>query len=98
MSRAQKAAKKALAEILRDWEEPHGSGSILDQKWLLRLEADEHGHTMIEVRPSRPHCPCCLIDLTDLKIKIEKHRKISSIYIKVADVPDAHRWTDAINT
>lgn len=97
MTRAQKAAKKALVEILRDWQDPHGAGAIMDAKWLLGFDADENGHVMIKVRPSRPHCPCCLVDFTELKQKAEGHRKIRTLYIDVADVPDAHRWTEAIN-
>ncbi len=98
LTRAQKAAKKALIEILRGWQDPHGAGPIMDAKWLLRFDADEQGNVMIQVRPSRPHCPCCLVDFTELKQKAEGHRKIRSLYIDVADVPDAHRWTEAINS
>jgi metal-sulfur cluster biosynthetic enzyme len=98
MSRAQKAAKKALAEILRDWKEPHGEGSIMDERWLRGLEVNEEAVVAMKIRPSRPHCPCCLVDLVDLKAKLEGHKKISSAQIEVVDVPDAHRWTEAINS
>lgn len=97
MSRAQKAAKKALAEILRDWHDPHGSGSIMDPTVLLALDVDEAGAVRLRVRPTRPHCPCCLTDLADLKSKLEGHRKIPTAHIEVSDVPDAHRWTAALN-
>ena len=97
MSRKQKAAKKALAEILRDWNEPHGSGSIMDPAHLLALDVDIEGAIRLCIRPSRPHCPCCLVDLSELKIKLESHKKIPSAHIEVAEVPDAHRWTEAIN-
>ena len=96
MTRAQKAAKKALAEILRDWKEPHGAGSIMDERWLRGLDVNEEAGVAMQIRPSRPHCPCCLVDLVDLKVKLEKHKKISSAQIEVVDVPDAHRWTEAI--
>ena len=97
LTRAQKAAKKALVEILRDWQDPHGAGSIMDPRWLVGFDADEHGHVMVRVRPSRPHCPCCLVDLNELKQKAENHRKILSLFVDVVDVPDAYRWTEAIN-
>jgi hypothetical protein len=97
MSRAEKAAKKALAEILRDWHEPHGAGSIMDPTHLLGLDVDESGAVRLQIRPSRPHCPCCLVDLSELKAKLESHKKIPSAHIEVADVPDSHRWTAAIN-
>ena len=97
MTRAQKAAKKALAEILRDWKEPHGAGSIMDERWLRGLDVNEEAGVAMQIRPSRPHCPCCLVNLVDLKVKLEKHKKISSAQIEVVDVPDAHRWTEAIN-
>jgi metal-sulfur cluster biosynthetic enzyme len=97
MTRAQKAAKKALAEILRDWKEPHGAGSIMDERWLCGLNVNEEGVVTLQIRPSRPHCPCCLVDLSDLKSKLEAHKRISGAQIEVVDVPDAHRWTEAIN-
>jgi metal-sulfur cluster biosynthetic enzyme len=97
MTRAQKAAKKALAEILRDWKDPHGAGSIMDERWLLGLDVNEQAMVALQIRPSRPHCPCCLVDLVDLKTKLEGHKKISNVHIDVIDVPDAHRWTEAIN-
>jgi metal-sulfur cluster biosynthetic enzyme len=97
MARAQKAAKKALAEVLRDWKEPHGAGSIMDERWLCGLDVNEDAVVTLHIRPSRPHCPCCLVDLSDLKLKLESHKRISSVQIEVVDVPDAHRWTEAIN-
>ncbi len=97
MSRAQKAAKKAMAEILRDWKDPHGAGSIMDERWLCGLDVNEEAMVVLQIRPSRPHCPCCLVDLADLKTKLEGHKKIVSAQIEVVDVPDAHRWTEAIN-
>ena len=97
MTRAQKAAKKALAEILRDWKDPHGAGSIMDERWLYGLDVNEQAMVALQIRPSRPHCPCCLVDLVDLKAKLEGHKKIVSAQIEVVDVPDAHRWSEAIN-
>ena len=97
MTRTQKAAKKALAEILRDWKDPHGAGSIMDERWLCGLDVNEQAMVALQIRPSRPHCPCCLVDLADLKTKLEGHKKIVSASIEVVDVPDAHRWTEAIN-
>ena len=96
MTRAQKAAKKVLAEILRDWKDPHGAGSIMDERWLCGLDVNEQAMVALQIRPSRPHCPCCLVDLADLKTKLEGHKKIVSASIEVVDVPDAHRWTEAI--
>ena len=75
VTRAQKAAKKALAEILRDWKEPHGAGSIMDERWLCGLDVNEEAVIAMQIRPSRPHCPCCLVNLVDLKTKLEKHKK-----------------------
>ena len=98
MTRAQRAAKKALAEILRDWKDPHGAGSIMDERWLCGLDVNEQAMVVLQIRPSRPHCPCCLVDLVDLKAKMEGHKKIVNAHIEVIDVPDAHRWTEAINT
>ena len=97
MTRAQKGAKKALAEILRDWKDPHGAGSIMDERWLCGLDVNEQAMVVLQIRPSRPHCPCCLVDLVDLKAKLEGHKRIISAAIEVVDVPDAHRWTEAIN-
>ena len=82
MTRAQKAAKKALAEILRDWKDPHGAGSIMDERGLCGLDVNEQAMVALQIRPSRPHCPCCLVDLVDLKAKLEGHKKIVTASIE----------------
>jgi hypothetical protein len=97
MSRAQKAAQKAAVSVLRDWNEPHGAGHIMDSRWMHGMEADVSGNIRLTLTPSRPHCPCCLINLSDLRNSLLAKRAVKGAHIEVTNVPDAHRWTNVIN-
>jgi len=97
MTRAQRAAQKALLSVLKGWQDPHGAGPIMDARWMSNIDVDATGAVRLALTPSRPHCPCCLADLADLRKTLAGKRGIASIHIEVENVPDAHRWTAAVN-
>ena len=96
-SRAQKAAQRQLLDVLSSWQEPHGTGTIAESGALKAMQADDDGSVRIQVTPARAHCPCCLLDLIDLRNTLQKKRKISAAFIEVTGVPDVNRWTSSIN-
>ena len=96
-SRAQKAAQRQLLDVLSSWEAPLFSGTIAESGALKAMQADDDGSVRIKVTPARAHCPCCLLDLIDLRNALQKKRKISSAFIEVEGIPDVHRWTSSIN-
>lgn len=97
MSRAQKAAQRQLLDVLSTWEDPHGGGTLAQTGILQAMHAEEDGSVRLRVTPSRPHCPCCLLDLIDLRASLNSKKKIVATTIEVVGVPDTHRWTSSIN-
>ncbi|MBT4058752.1 MAG: DUF59 domain-containing protein [Euryarchaeota archaeon] len=96
-SRAQKAAQRQLLDVLSSWQEPHGSGTLAKSSVLKAMQVNDDGSVKIRVTPARAHCPCCLLDLIDLRAKLIEKRKITAVFIEVVDIPDVHRWTSSIN-
>ena len=66
MSEASGAVHRTVARTLRKRNDPHGK-PIIDPSILKGVEIDESGIVELWIRPSNPHCPCCLDDLIDLR-------------------------------
>jgi hypothetical protein len=89
-------------------ENPGHQTSINALNWLMErpayrtsqiqgLEVTENGKVNIAVVPERPHCPCCLFDLRDLRLKIAQIKGVTSVELIVTGVPAAERWTRVLN-
>jgi hypothetical protein len=96
-SKAERAAKRQVVAVMGEWQEPHGSGPITDERFLKGIEITEQGSVKLWVEPARAHCPCCLLDLVDLRAALLKKRQIPEVHIEVVGVPDTHRWNAAVN-
>ena len=96
MSRASQATQRRLARILRDRKEPHGK-PFTDEGILRGVEIDDAGIVELWVRPSQPHCHCCLDDLINLRKEIVKAKGILACHIEIVGIPHSERWTAAVN-
>ena len=96
VSRAKKTAQKRLARLLRGRTEPHGT-EITDESILKGVEVDDSGIVQIWIQPTRAHCPCCINDLMELRSEINQQKGVLACHIEVVGVPQADRWTAAIN-
>ena len=96
MSRVKKTAQKRLARLLRGRTEPHGI-EITDESILKGVEIDDSGIVQIWIQPTRAHCPCCINDLMELRSEINQQKGVLACHIEVVGVPQADRWTAAIN-
>lgn len=96
-SRKQKAGQRALLDTLSNWREPHGGGALHESGSLKGMMVDDDGGVKLRIQPVRAHCPCCLLDLIDLRLKLLSHKHITSVHIDVTEVPDQHRWVSSIN-
>jgi hypothetical protein len=95
--KAKRNSQRQLVAVLGEWQEPHGSGPITDERFLKGIEIGEQGSVKLWVEPARAHCPCCLLDLIDLRTALIKKRQIPEVHIEVIGIPDSHRWTNSIN-
>ncbi len=90
------AVHRTVARILRKRDGPHGK-PITDPSILKGVEIDDAGIVELWIKPSNPHCPCCLDDLIDLRGELEKQKGILACHIEIVGVPQSDRWTAAIN-
>ena len=67
------------------------------QENYLRIEIDDSGIVQIWIQPTRAHCPCCINDLMELRSEINQQKGVLACHIEVVGVPQADRWTAAIN-
>jgi len=96
MTRTKAAVQRKLARILRHRKDPHGM-EITDEAIMKGVEVDDAGIVQLWVQPARAHCPCCINDLMELRSEIKKQRGVLACHIEVIGVPQADRWTAAIN-
>ncbi len=96
MSGTPGAVNRTVARTLRKRNDPHGK-SIVDPSILKGVEIDDAGIVELWIRPSNPHCPCCLDDLIDLREELKKQRGVLACHIEIVGVPQSNRWTAAIN-
>ena len=64
---------------------------------VQNVDVAEDGEVNLTVKPARPHCPCCLLDLDALRKRLLEVKGVSFVQISVVDIPAAPRWTRAIN-
>ena len=96
MSRTKANAQRRLAKILRNRKDPHGL-DMTDESILKGVDVDEAGIVQLWIQPTRPHCPCCINDLLQLRSEINKQKGVLACHIEVVGVPQSDRWTAAIN-
>lgn len=96
MSGTSGAVHRTVARTLRKRSDPHGK-SITDPSILKGVEIDDAGIVELWIRPSNPHCPCCLDDLIDLRGQLKKQRGVLACHIEIVGIPQSDRWTAAIN-
>jgi len=89
-------AQMSLARVLRDRKEPHGK-SITDSDILKGVEVNDIGIVELWIKPSNPHCPCCLDDLIDLRELVSVQKGVYDCHIEVVGIPQSERWTAAVN-
>tara|TARA_B100000287_G_C20659748_1_gene789780 strand:- start:1440 stop:1736 length:297 start_codon:yes stop_codon:yes gene_type:complete len=89
-------AQMSLARVLRDRKEPHGK-SITDSDILKGVEVNDIGIVELWIKPSNPHCPCCLDDLIDLRELVSVQKGVYDCHIEVVGIPQSKRWTAAVN-
>jgi metal-sulfur cluster biosynthetic enzyme len=96
MSETSGAVHRTVARTLRKRDDPHGK-SITDPSILKGVEIGDSGIVELWIRPSRPHCPCCLDDLIDLRGELKEQRGVLACHIEIVGIPQSDRWTAAIN-
>ena len=97
MADARATLLKQVLAVTKGWDGPHGHGSLATSERLVAVDATGPAEVQLAIRPSRPHCPCCVLDLVDLRAALLDRKGIERVHIEVVGVPAAERWTTAVN-
>ena len=89
--------QRQVANTLSSWAEPHGHGKMSDNGSVGGVDVNVEGEVKIAITPKRAHCPCCLIDLANLRLTLLEKKGITSAHIEIVGVPASDRWTKTIN-
>ena len=71
MSRKHAALQRRVARVLGGWKDPHHDRPYPEMEIVQQVNIAEDGEVNLTVKPTRPHCPCCLMDLDDLQDEME---------------------------
>ena len=97
MGRKHVALQRRVARTLASWRDPHDSRPYPELDIVQQVDVAEDGEINLTVRPARPHCPCCLLDLDALRKRLAEVKGVTFVQLDVVDIPAAPRWTRAIN-
>ena len=89
--------RRRVASALSSWNDPHGHGPVTKTGALKGVDVDSSGEVKIAFPPSRPHCPCCLLDLAKMRRTLLQQKRVESVHIEVIGVLESSRWTKVIN-
>lgn len=91
------ALQRRIVRILSTWKDPHTDVVMAESSQIQGIDVSPEGHVQLAVIPQRPHCPCCLFDLRDLREKISSTKGVTSVELLISGVPAAERWTRVLN-
>ena len=70
MNRLQKKLQRRLVKAMGNWQDPHMDKPLTESPYVQAVNISEEGDVRIRYQPSRPHCPCCLIDARALRLSL----------------------------
>lgn len=97
MSRKHAALQRRVARLAAEWKDPHDELPWAKRDIVQNIEIAQDGEVEITVKPSRPHCPCCLLDLDNFRGKLLQTKGVSFASLTVVGIPASDRWTRTIN-
>ena len=97
MSRKHAALQRKVVRLAGAWKDPHDQESWASRDIVQNIDVKEDGEVTITVKPNRPHCPCCLLDLDAFKQKLCQIKGVMFATINVVGVPASERWNRTLN-
>ena len=97
MGRKHSAFERRVARALNGWSDPHEQRPYPELDAVQMLEIKEDGEIALTIKPLRPHCPCCLLDLDKFRTKLLDTKGVSFATLNVVGVPASDRWTRTLN-
>ena len=97
MNRLQKKLQRRLVKAMGNWQDPHMDKPLTESTYVQAVNSSEEGNVRIRYQPSRPHCPCCLIDARALRRHLSQIKGVVSLQLDIVDVPASERWSRLVN-
>jgi len=97
MNRLQKRLQRRLVKAMGNWQDPHMDKPLTESIYVQAINISEAGNVRIRYQPSRPHCPCCLIDARALRRHLSEIKGVVSLQLDIVDVPASERWSRLVN-
>ncbi len=93
-----RSLKVKVIQVLSKWKDPHETASYKESGILQSLEISDEGEIVFSISPKHPHCPCCLLNASQLREKLLSIRDVKSVLCDVTGIPGKERWVRSINT
>ncbi len=97
MNRLQKKLQRRIVKAMGNWQDPHMDKALTESTYVQAVDISEDGNVRIQYNPSRPHCPCCLIDARALRRHLSEIKGVVSLQLDIVDVPASERWSRLVN-
>lgn len=91
------SVQRRIFRIFKSWKDPHTDVALADSQQIQGIEISPEGEVHLAITPQRPHCPCCLFDLRDLRDKISTIKGVTAVRLHISGVPASERWTRVLN-
>lgn len=89
--------QRRILRTLNSWKDPHTDVALTDSDQIKGIDISSEGEVQLAIIPQRPHCPCCLFDLRDLREKISATKGVTAVDFLISGVPASERWTRVLN-
>ena len=85
-----------IESILSKWRDSH-EDKKLEQRLFQSLDINSNLEVLLKIRPRSSHCAETLLNLYDLKKHLENKTSAIKITFEIIGIPEANRWTNALN-
>lgn len=97
MNRKHAPLLRRVARLIGDWRDVHEDKPLSAGDHVRNIDVSADGEVKITIKPSRPHCPCCLLDLDSMRKEISGLKGVTWVEFQIVEVPDAKRWMQVLN-
>ena len=92
-----RSLKVKVIQVFAKWKDPHEALSYKESGILQSLEISDEGDIVFTISPKHPHCPCCLLNASQLREKLLSIKDVKSVLCDVIGIPGKERWVRSIN-
>ena len=97
MNRKHSTLLRRVARLIGSWRDVHEEETLSKSDHVRNIDVSGDGEVKITIKPSRPHCPCCLLDLDSMRNEISNLKGVTWVEYQIVEVPDAKRWMQVLN-